>query len=116
VDTFTPAKAPSINGAASQTTPLMFVAEMGDGYSQRVQAGMQPERESLVLRWDFLSYADMSSIWGFLRNHMIEPFRYQPPGSPDAAKKWRCADVGRSPNTDLTHAVDAKLVQVWDLD
>jgi phage-related protein len=62
--TFVPPVAPSF-GLEDQREPRIRVLQFGDGYMQRTRDGINHDQESMTWKWENLTFAEYSSIWGF---------------------------------------------------
>jgi len=94
-DTFSPAYPPSID-STEDVTLTVYEAGFGDGYSQRVEAGLNNSVETLNLSWGVIPTADADDIIDFFRDHGgAESFYYTMPND-SVPKKYTCNNWKRA--------------------
>ena len=87
--TFTPVIDPSPGTSVSQEIALNK-ASFGDGYTQAGPQGLNHVRQTVELRWDALTRAQMDALKSFFEGRQgYKPFYYQPP-SFAGVLKWTC--------------------------
>lgn len=107
--TFTPPIGPS-PGTAFKPQIKILEAEFGDGYSQPTPDGLNNVRETVELKWDALTQAQMNTINNFfVARKGAQPFYYKPSGV-STTLKWTCKEWSRSFN-DGVWQFNATLVQ-----
>ena len=114
MDLFTPNPLPS----SSTTRGLDFEryeSKFGEGYSQRVGAGINPTRESLSLSWNALTLTDAETIREWLKAKQgAEAFLFQVPlGGP--LLSWICPQVSEIYYDSNGASLTATLEEVRDL-
>ncbi len=111
---WTPPVIPS-SGTGRTAKTDRYESRFGEGYSQRVERGINSERLELTVRWDILTHADADTIEGYLRSVLgLTAFDMVIP--PDSTTtQVVCEDVDRSELYQNASAIVAKLVRVYDL-
>lgn len=112
--TFAPDPKPEVQTSSA----LKFraqVAQMGDGYEQRIADGINVKRWEVSLVWRVLSYEDADELVAFFESHpKWRAFRYVLPWE-GSARTWRCDQVTRSETGPRRASITADLVEVFDL-
>jgi phage-related protein len=94
LQTFSPARAPQPAGSAVDYAPRIRKAQLGDGYVQRGQDGLNANLPTGTWQWDNLLPTDMQYILDFLdARGAVEAFWWTPPDEVTPTKftceKWR---------------------------
>lgn len=87
MDTFSPPKAPSINGTDVTETPRLISPSFGDGYKQDTPDGLNNAPCALSLTWENLTQAQCTQLTGFFRSHVGQAFLWTLPDE-TTARKW----------------------------
>lgn len=90
-------------------------AEFGDGYSQRLAAGINSVIDQWEVTWTNLSTTDADTIEAFLSAKKgVEAFLWTPPRE-SQAKFFTCAQWSRQPSLPGADTVNATFRQEFDL-
>jgi phage-related protein len=111
--TFSPPR-PPVYSSAKTTELRVREAKFGDGYSQRIAAGLNVEGEEWTLQFVLLvSQAD--TVEAFMRARGgVEAFLWTPPREA-TAKRWVCAQWSRQPSLPGTDEMRLTFRRVYDL-
>ena len=113
LDTF-PSITAHYGSAPGDIEPNVIRNDFGDGYSQRVTLGLNPESEDLSLVWKFINTATKETIVSFLSGKgAITAFLYTFPGSTE--KTYTCPKWKAVPASSVSWNVSAKFIQEFDL-
>jgi phage-related protein len=109
---FKPARLPDVDPDFSEQ-PNVYVAQFGDGYSQRSPQGLNHIDATMRLTWGMLSYADEDAIRAFFRERGgWKPFWYGLPG--DVLWRWRCVAWGGGERFNPFRRINAEFQRVFD--
>lgn len=112
--TFTPPRPPTI-GAVLSVQPRVLTAAFGDGYSQRIGAGLNAQPQSWSLVWGPLPTAEIDGIAAFLSDRAgVEPFRWTAPRAA-AARVFLCPEWQVTERGAGLAELTARFVEVFDL-
>jgi phage-related protein len=111
---FTPPIEPG-EGTSLALTQETFEASYGDGYSQRVESGINSMRRTATVIWPVLSHADADTIAAFFDAHLkTVAFKYAVPPTV-TLRKWVVESYERPEPTALQSSITAQLREVFDL-
>ena len=86
---------PTINpspGTQMKPKIALYKAEFGDGYTQLSPKGLNHIKQTLTLRWDGLTKAQMEGFKAFFEDKGgYRPFYYQPRDQ-NVPLKWTCSE------------------------
>jgi phage-related protein len=113
--TLVPPRPPDV-GLARKRTYQVRLAAFGDGYSQRVAAGLNSESDMLSIKWSYLAPDVAQELEDFFdARGGWEAFLWQSPHDANA-HKWLCSEWTRTHTTGLLDDVDCTFTRVYDLD
>jgi len=94
--------------------PRVYTSEMGDGWVQRIENGLNSDMPALTLTWTNLSVAEATYINDFFKTRKgVTKFEYQPPHIDYAAtKNFVCQDWSADIVSPNTYTVTATLQEV----
>ena len=112
--TFTPAVNPSLNYSKA-TKARIRRADFGEGYSQRVAAGLNSIKREVSLNFEGLSSSQADDIETFLiARGGAEVFYYTLPDE-GSARKWICEEWVRGPQAGILRSISMTLEEVFDI-
>ena len=110
-DDFVPALYPA-KGSSQTTGFTLLVANFGDGYTQRADAGINSTKDTWTLNWDVLTLDQAGYIYDFLVAHRAVAFTYY--ALNNDLTLYTCKSVSKT--FDVTfYKVDATIEQQFDL-
>jgi phage-related protein len=94
--------------------PRVLNSEMGDGWIQRIEDGLNSDMPALTLTWTNLSVAEATYINDFFKTRKgVTKFEYQPPHiNYSAQKNFVCQDWSADLSSPNTYNVVATLQEV----
>lgn len=99
----------------AQHQPNVHVVQFGDNYEQRVQPGLNADKQKWTLAFTGRPDSEASEIAGFLKDRgALDSFFWTAPG--DALPlKWKCPSWSRSPTNGTGLATDGSLQALWTI-
>ena len=101
-----------------QNTPKHNLVEnpFGDGYTQRLEDGLNQLSDNWNVPWNCLINADARTLIDFMNAHRVQPFLWTPPDEL-VAKKYICKNLTHSPTGNIPGHTDVSvtLEQVFDI-
>lgn len=112
IPTFEPPRSPDAP-ASRKTTSKSYMAEFGDGYTQRTPKGINNLLNEVDLSWTLLDPSDVNELETFFQGLKgVDPFDYAPPFS-SVLKRWYAPEWERISNGP-TEDFRVRLIQVYD--
>jgi len=98
--------------SASLDSASVSTTQLGDGYVQAVEKGINSDGETYRLSYRKRRWADVSTLKAFFAAHRAVYFTWAPPGSATVLK-FRC-DSYETPSSEFSSGLDQAL-SVWAL-
>ena len=111
---FTPPVPPTV-GTTQTVRPRVFVAQFGDGYSQRTAAGLNAQPQIWTVSWSPVTQTHADTITNFLAARGgVQAFRWTPPGQ-TTQRVFVCREWTVTPRGAQLVDISASFVEVFDL-
>lgn len=101
-------------GFTKTVKPRVLVAQFGDGYSQRIQNGINNITEEWSLSFNSRSIEDADSMLTFFEEHAgAIGFYWTPPGE-STAKAVICPEWSKSYDSHISATIQARFVKIFE--